>query len=160
MPQTEKQQALVKFFEEGGSLTHELLDAFKAEKYADEPNYPLFRRYFKQINSNLKDLILWGLDRYPTDSGLLDDLSFFQEFDNVLSELINRYKTACMQEEDLNNFDSLIQDFYMSTIESGFEAYYALEEMFEKNTEKRHIIDRQKAEMRKAEEELYNDIPS
>jgi len=159
VPQTENQQALVTFFEEGGPSTDELLDAFQTEKYADEPNYPLFRRYFKQINSNLKKLILWGLDRYPTDSSLLDDLSFFQEFDNVLSELINRYKTACLQEEDLDRFDSLVQDFFMSTIESGFDAYYELKDMFEKNTEKRDIIDRQIAEFQESEDELPYDIP-
>ncbi len=159
VPQTENQKALVAFFEEGGLLTQALLDAFQAEKYADEPNYPLFRRYFKQINSNLKKLILWGLDKYPTDSGLLDDLSFFQEFDNVLSELINRYKTACLQEENLDRFDILVQDFYMSTIESGFDAYYELKEMFEKNTEKKHIIDRQIAELQESEDELPCDIP-
>lgn len=159
VPQTENQRALVAFFEEGGPLTHELLDAFRTEKYADEPNYPLFRRYFKQINGNFKKLVLWGLDRYPTDSGLLDDLSFFEEFDNVLSELINRYKTACLQEKDLDRFDSLAQDFYMSTIESGFDAYYELKEMFEKNAEKKHIIDRQIAELRKSEDELPYDIP-
>ena len=159
VPQTENQKALVAFFEEGGLLTQALLDAFQAEKYADEPNYPLFRRYFKQINSNLKKLILWGLDKYPIDSGLLDDLSFFQEFDNVLSELINRYKTACLQEENLDRFDILVQDFYMSTIESGFDAYYELKEMFEKNTEKRHIIDRQIAELQESEDELPCDIP-
>ncbi len=159
VPQTENQKALVAFFEEGGLLTQALLDAFQAEKYADEPNYPLFRRYFKQINSNLKKLILWGLDKYPTDSGLLDDLSFFQEFDNVLSELINRYKTACLQEENLDRFDILVQDFYMSTIESGFDAYYELEEMFEKNTEKKHIIDRQIAELQESEDELPCNIP-
>jgi len=159
VPQTENQRTLVTFFEEGGSLTHELLDAFQTEKYADEPNYPLLRRYFKQINGNLKKLILWGLDRSPIDSGLLDDLSFFQEFDNVLAELINRYKTACIQEEDPDRFDSLVQDFYINTIESGFDAYYELAEMFKKDTEKRHIIDRQIAEMRKAEDELPHDIP-
>ena len=159
MPQTENQQALVTFFEKGGPPTHELLDSFQTEKYADEPNYPLFRRYFKQINGNLKKLILWGLDRSPTDSGLLDDLSFFQEFDNVLAELINRYKTACLQEEDLNRFESLVQDFYMSTIESGFDAYYELAEMFKKDPEKRQIIDRQIAEMREAEDKLSHDIP-
>lgn len=159
VPQTENQRSLVTFFEEDGPLTHELLDAFQAEKNADEPNYPLFRRYFKQINSNLKKLVLWGLDKYPTDSGLLDDLSFFEEFDNVLSELINRYKTACLQEEDLDRFDSLVQDFYISTIESGFDAYYELEEMFKKNTGKRHIIARQIAELQESEDELPNDIP-
>jgi len=159
VPKTVNQRALVAFFEEGGPPTHKLLDAFRAEKYADEPNYPLFRRYFKQINSNLKKLILWGLDRYPTDSSLLDDLSFFQEFDNVLSELINRYKTACLLEEDLDRFDSLIQDFYMNTIEHGFEAYYGLEQMFEKNTIKRVIIDHQIAELRESEDELPYDTP-
>ena len=159
VPQTKNQEVLVSFFEKGGPLTNELVDDFRAEKYADEPNYPLFRRYFKQINSNLKNLILWGLDKYPTDSGLLDDPSFFQEFDNVLSELINRYKTACLQEEDLDRFDTLAQDFYMSTIEFGFDAYYELKEMFEKDTEKKYIIDRQIAELRESEDKSPHDIP-
>jgi len=77
----------------------------------------------------------------------------------VLAELINRYKTACIQEEDPDRFDSLVQDFYINTIESGFDAYYELAEMFKKDTEKRHTIDRQIAEMRKAEDELPHDIP-
>ncbi len=47
----------------------------------------------------------------------------------------------------------------MSTIESGFDAYYELKDMFEKNTEKRHIIDRQIAELQESEDDLADNVP-
>ncbi len=159
VPQTGNQRALVAFFEEGGPVEDKILEAFRAEKEADDPNYPLFRRYFKQANGNLRKLILWGLDRYPTDSSLLDDLSYLQEFDNVLSELINRYKTACFQEKDLDSFGILAEDFYMNTIEYEFDAYYELKEMFEKDTEKNDIIDRQIVAMEGPEDTEPCDSP-
>ena len=158
-PRTPSQEALVRYFEGDSPPTQDLLDALQDEKYAEEPNYPLIRRYFKQINSNLKRLILWGLDRYPTDSGLLDDLSFFQEFDNVLSELIDRYKRACLLEEDPGRFDGLARDFYLNTVEFGFDAYYELTGMFKPNTMKREIVDLQVAELRESTSGEPKDIP-
>lgn len=159
VPETPDQEALVRFFEQGGPPTEELLGALEREKYAEEPNYPLIRRYFKQINRNLKRLILYGLDRHPTDSGLLDDLSFFQEYDNVLSELINRYKTACLQEQDMKRFEGLIEDFHMNTIEFGFDAYYELAGMFEEDPEKRKIVKRQIRELKTPGVQGPYDIP-
>jgi len=62
----------------------------------------------------------------------------------------------------IGTFGSALSGYACFTCITG-EAYpeddYELEEMFEKNTEKRHIIDRQIAELQESEDDLPNDIP-
>jgi hypothetical protein len=42
---------------------------------------------------------------------------------------------------NLETFSELAQDFYYATISDGYEALYALRDLFEPNTDKRKAID-------------------
>jgi hypothetical protein len=140
-PENERQRALVDFFENRKPLSEKVFVSFSDEKAAEEPNYPLIRRYFKQANQNLKALILYGLEKYPGRLDLLSDLAFFHEFENVLSKLISHYTEACIKQADLNTFSELAQDFYYATYPDGYDAYAALKELFGPDSDQRKIID-------------------
>jgi len=149
-PENPNQELLVAYFEGDIELSDQMLDAFLAEKDSDEPNYPLFRKYFKQGNENLKRLIISGLERNLSDIGLLSDLTFFHEFKNILSELIGYYRIACEHEKDLQNFEELALDFYYHTKPDGFNALYELSEKYGPGSDKgkivREILQRQESE--------------
>lgn len=51
----------------------------------------------------------------------------------------------------METFTELAQDFYYATSPDGYDAYYALRELFEPNTEKRKIIDSLISEGKKAD---------
>lgn len=140
-PENQRQRVLVAYFENKKKLSKEIFESYSEEKAAENPNYPLIRKYFKEANKNLKTLLLYGLDNYPGRIDLLSDLSFFHEFENILSILITYYTQACVDEENLDTFSELANDFYYSTNPDGYEAYYALRELFEPKTDKRKIID-------------------
>ena len=99
------------------------------------------RKYFKKANPNLKSLISHGLDHYPGSVDLLSDLGYFHEFENLLSVLITYYTQACVDQENMEIFSELAQDFYYVTVPDGYEALYALRDLFEPGTDKRQIID-------------------
>lgn len=46
-----------------------------------------------------------------------------------------------MNEMNLETFTELSRDFYYATIPDGYEALYALRDMFKPDTDKRKIID-------------------
>ena len=140
-PENQRQRDLVAFFENKRELSDKIFAVFSAEKASDTPNYPLIRKYFKKANQNLKALLLYGLDHYPGRIDLLSDLAFFNEFENVLSPLITHYIRACIQQENLDTFSKLAEDFYYATHPDGYDAYYALRELFEAGSDKRKIID-------------------
>jgi len=140
-PKNRRQRDLVAFFENKRGLSEAIFEFFTDEKASDDPNYPLIRKYFKRANQNLKALILYGLDKHPGRLDLLSDLAFFNEFENVLSLLITHYTQACIRQENLNMFSKLAEDFYYATRPDGYEAYYALRELFEPESDKRKIID-------------------
>lgn len=146
-PQTPEQEALVHYFENGGNSTDELLQYFLKEKHREEPNYPLFRRYFKQGNDELIALLLYGLDKTPTDSGLLSDLGYMHIFSPMLKQLIERYSTACKLEENTDQFTTLAHDFYANTSHDGYEALYALMELFPEGSEKYNIAQQLQTDM-------------
>lgn len=68
-------------------------------------------------------------------------MAFFHEFENVLSLLITYYTKACIDQANLDTFSKLAKDFYYSTQLDGYEAYYALRELFDPETDKRKIIE-------------------
>ena len=140
-PINKRQRNLVAYFENKCKLTKEIFESYSEEKASKKPNYPLLRKYFKKANKNLKCLILYGLDNHPGRIDLLSDLSFFHEFENILSLLISYYTKACVDQENLNTFTELANNFYYFTKPDGYEAYYALRELFEPETEKRKIIE-------------------
>ena len=140
-PENQNQRDLIEYFEGNQELSESILATFFKEKDADEPNFPLIRKYFKQANQNLKFLILYGLEHYPARIDLLSDLAYFHEFENILSTLIDYFTRACINEMNLECFSDLAQDFYYATISDGYEALYALRDLFEPNTDKRKAID-------------------
>jgi len=140
-PKNQRQRDLVAYFENKTELSKKIFESYSQEKAAEKPNYPLIRRYFKEANKNLKTLLLYGLDNYPGRIDLLSDLAFFHEFENILSILITYYTQACLEQGNLETFSELAKDFYYATNPDGYEAYYALRELLEPNTEKRKIIE-------------------
>ncbi len=127
---TTNQRRLVHFLQNGGVVTRQILNAYLDERYAEQPNLPLIRKYFKQANPHLKSILLAGLAANPTDLDLLDDLAYFSEFDSMLGELIAFYTEACVRETDMERFSMLVQDFHINTCEQGFDAFYELAGMF------------------------------
>jgi len=139
-PENPNQELLVAYFEGDIELSDQALDAFLSEKDLEEPNYPLFRKYFRQGNENLKRLIISGLERNPADIGFLSDLAFFHEFKNILSELIGYYLIGCEHEKDLRNFEELALNFYYDTEPDGFDALYELGEKYGPDSDKGKIV--------------------
>ena len=107
-PQNDRQEYLVAYFDGGHELSEKTLHAYLEERDSEHPNYPLIRKYFKAANQRLKDLLLFGLDQDPINMDLLNDLSFFHEFRNILEELVNRFISACRQEKNLLNFSEIL----------------------------------------------------
>jgi hypothetical protein len=140
-PENQNQKDLVAYFEGQKELSDKILQTFLEERDTENPNLPLIRKYFKKANQNLKSLILFGLDHYPGKIELLSDLGFFHEFENILGTLITYYTQACVDQENLETFSELAQDFYNTTIPDGYEALYALRDLFEPGTDKRKVID-------------------
>jgi hypothetical protein len=152
-PENQRQQDLVDFFENRKRLSEEIFECFSYEKASDECNDALIRKYFRKANQNLKTLLIYGIDKYPGRIDLLSDLAFFHEFENILGMLIKYFTKACVEQGNLETFSQLAKEFYYSTYSDGYDAYYALSELFELGTEKRKILDSFIAEKKKAERE-------
>ena len=133
---TDNEQYLVGYLEGDTGLSDQVLDTYLAEKNSDGLNYPLFRRYFKKGNDRLKELLLYGLGKHPTDIGLLSDLAYYHEFRNILGELIEAYMTACGREHDLERFSQLVMSFYLDTEPDGFDAFHELEQVCSRGSAK------------------------
>jgi len=157
-PENQRQRDLIAYFQNKKKLSRKIFESYTEEKAAENPNYPLIRRSFKEANQNLKSLLLYGLDNYPGRIDLLSDLAFFHEFENILSLLITYYTKACVDQANLDTFSELAKDFYYSTNLDGYEAYYALRELFEPETDKRKIIEFLIAEEEEAERKAYQPI--
>lgn len=140
-PENQRQRELVAYFENKKKLSKKIFESYSEEKAVENPNYPLIRKYYKEANKNLKSLLLYGLDNYPGRIDLLSDLSFFHEFENILSILITYYTQACVDQGNLDTFSELAKDFYYSTKRDGYEALYSLRRLFGPETDKRKIID-------------------
>ena len=157
-PENQRQRFLVAYFEGRKKLSKKIFESYSEEKTTENPNYPLIRKYYKEANKNLKSLLLYGLDNYPGRIDLLSDLAFFHEFENILNILITYYTQACIDQGNLETFSELAKDFYYSTNPDGYEAYYALRELFEPETDKRKIIDFLIAEDEEAERKASQSI--
>jgi len=157
-PENQRQRELVAYFENKKKLSKKIFESYSEEKAAENPNYPLIRKYYKEANKSLKSLLLYGLDNYPGRIDLLSDLSFFHEFENILSILITYYTQACVDQGNLDTFSELAKGFYYSTNPDGYEALYALRELFGPETDKRKIIDFLIAEEEEAERKALQPI--
>lgn len=140
-PKNKNQRKLVTYFEGEEEASEMIFATFLTERYAKRPNLALIRKYFKKANQKLKALLIYGLDHYPGRIDLLSDLTYFHEFENILTTLITYYTRACVNQGNLETLTELAQDFYYATNPDGYEALYALRELFEPHTEKRKIID-------------------
>jgi hypothetical protein len=134
------QELVVAYFDGHVELSDQVLDSYLAEKDSPEPNYPLIRKYYKKGNANLKKLLLLGLEKMPTDVGLLSDLGFFHEYSTILDELIHLYLKACEEEQDMDKFRELVSDFYCNTVDDGFDALYELAQKFSPDSNKGMIV--------------------
>ena len=134
LPETDNQRRLIHFLDTGGPVSRQILDAYLEERYSETSNVPLIRKYFKQANPNLKAILLNGLAMDPTDLDLLDDLSYFSEFDSMLGELIDFYTVACLKESDMERFSLLAQDFHLNTYDQGYDALHELTTLFQSGT--------------------------
>lgn len=139
-PENDRQCRLVAFFNSTQELSQSILDDFLAEKSLTTPNYPLIRRYFRLANKQLKQLLLFGLERNPLDRGLLDDLAYFNEFSLNLTELIGWYSRACRETNEPTEFKDLVQDFYDVTLEYDYDVFHALLNDKQIAVEKKHTI--------------------
>jgi hypothetical protein len=137
---THNEKYLIAYLEGEVELSDKVLDLFLAEKNSDSLNYPLFRRYFKKGNTRLKELLMYGLEKHPTDIGFLSDLAYYHEFRNILGELIQAYMTACGRENDLERFSQLVMSFYLETDPDGFDAFHELEQACSPGSEKWEVI--------------------
>ncbi|MFT5701465.1 MAG: hypothetical protein ACI8ZB_004360 [Desulforhopalus sp.] len=140
-PENKNQEHLVSFFSGNIQLSDNTLEIFLEERRRPDPNFPLFRKYFRAANKHLLSLILDGLHRYPVLDELLTDLAYFHEFQNILSTLIEHYTVACDEQANLEIFSETAMDFYYATIEDGYDALYALKERYPVNSDKRKVVD-------------------
>jgi len=139
-PENVNHELLVAYFEGAAKLSEQVLDTYLAEKESATPNYPFIRKYFKRGNEHLRRLLIFGLERRPTDIGLLNDLGFFHEFRNTLADLIHYYLKACKEEHDMSNFEELVLSFYYDTVPDGFDALYELEQHIAPGSDKAKIV--------------------
>jgi hypothetical protein len=141
VPGNQNQQDLVAFLQGVEKPSNAILEIFLVEKASDTPNLPLVRKYFREANQNLKALILWGLEHYPGRIDLLQDLSFFHEFGNILETVIEYYTRACEKQENMEAFTNLAQEFYYTTQPDGYDAYHSLKDVFPDGSAKRTLVD-------------------
>jgi len=136
----DSEKYLVAYFEGETELSDQVLDTYLAETTSDSLNSPLFRRYFKKGNSNLKELLIYGLEKHPTDIDLLSDLAYYHDFRNVLAELIQAYLRACEKETDPDRFSQMVMSFYLDTEPDGFDAFHELEQVYRPGSSKWMLI--------------------
>ncbi len=139
-PKTLDQEFLVAYFDGHIKLSGQVLKSYFNEKYSDDPNDPLFKKYFKQGNLPLKRLLQLGLDKDPCDVALLDDLGFMNRFGNCLSEVISRYLDACDKVPGMECFKETARDFYFNTVEDGYDALHELKRRFSEDPERSVVV--------------------
>jgi len=139
-PENVNQEFLTDYFDGHIKLSDAVLKAFSDERDADNPNYPLFRKYFKSGNERLRLLLLYGLAKNTTDTDLLNDLTFFHEFRNMLSMLIRMYLKASEEEQDIDRFKEIAEDFYYAAEPDGYDALQELEQRFPSDSAKGEVV--------------------
>lgn len=143
-PETLAEEALFQFFESEKKVTCDILSIFFQERNKIEPNYALFRKYFKKGNLKLKELLLFGLDKEPTNLDLLSDLAFFSNFEPTLSTVIERYILACRLESNNEKFKEIVKAFYYDVSSYGYDVFYSLNNIFLSNPIKMCLVNKVK----------------
>ena len=134
LPKTTAQTVLVFYLDGADTPTENLLTLWREETQRNNTPFPLWRRYFRAGNAQLKKLISFGLDRDATDRDLLDSL-----------------KLACDQESDPQRFRELAQDFDASTSSFGYDALQALQAHYADCAVKKSVIEGLLVEIEKHE---------
>ncbi len=151
-PETDFQMALVSYLDGVDAPSESLLKLWREETRREDSPFPLWRRYFRSGNSQLKKLVLFGLDRYPTTHDLLENLYVLHSFLPIPKELLVRYTLACDLEDDPQRFRELAQDFDGGTASFGYDALHALRTRYADNEVKKKVIDGLFLEREKPEE--------
>jgi hypothetical protein len=120
------QKKLVSYFEGNIEFTANLICKYIYEVNKNKPNYPLLRKYLKSGNSNLKTLLLFGLEQNKSDITLLNSLGYFNQFTSILKIIIDKYLIACQFEQDLVKFNILIEDFYYHVHKFDYDVFAGL----------------------------------
>jgi len=138
--QNKNQKELIAYFNGDIELTDSLIEIFILEVEVDEPNYPLFRKYFKSANNNLLNLLKSGLNILPANQTLLSGISYYNENKGILSQIIPIYIKACEVEQDLKEFKQLSIDFINSTYPQDYDAISELKSIFGNDEDKLAIL--------------------
>jgi hypothetical protein len=151
-PETELEMTLVSYLEGDKAPSESVLELWLEETQREGTPVPLWRRYFRTGNPQLKKLIVFGLDKCPTTRDLLDDLSVLHSFLPIPKDIIYHFTLACNLEDDPEKFCDLAQDFDTRATSFGYDALYALRASYTDNDVKRNIIDGLLLQRRKHEE--------
>lgn len=133
------QAILVQYFGGKTEFKDILLETFLSEteyKNEDEVNYPLFRRYFKQGNQPLLDLLIKTHAQEPDNLWRLSNLNYFHEHRPILGILVKAYQLACDQTQDLMRLKEVLADFYHYAGADGYDVDAGLAERFRNQPEK------------------------
>ena len=141
VPHNETQKTLVAYFGGHADPSDYILNTFQSERHSDPPNYPLIRKYFRSGNERLKSLLLYGLKKDPTSIEFLSDLALFNEFRDILPDLIEHFIAACQLEGDLPRFSDLVQEFFYSVGQDEYDVLLALRTLFDNDRDKKKIIE-------------------
>lgn len=140
-PKNANQEYLISFFEGDLPLSAQTVTVYLEERRSLDPNYPLFRKYFKSGNRQLLSLLLHGLHLYPVLDELLCDLAFYHEFQPVLQHVVDNYLIACEKQANIEVFGGFVLDFYYATAMVGYDAFHELRNRHHQGTSKRAVID-------------------
>jgi len=153
-PANKNQENLVGYFEGETKLTEKLIQVFIKEVEAEEPNYPLFRKYFKSGNKNLLQLLLEGLSSSPTNLTLLSGMDYYHENNNVLSIVIQVYLMACKECVVTTQFKEIALDFAITTSPQGYDAIEELKAIYINNQSKLNILEEVKNILYRNDEDI------
>ena len=140
-PKTNIQMELVSYFDGQDMPSERLLDKWREETRREETPFPLWRRYFRSGNVQLKKLILFGLDQEPTARDLLDNLSVLHSFLPMPKDFLGRYTLACDLEDSPAKFRELARDFDAGAASFGYDALNALRTLCTDKDVKKKLID-------------------
>ena len=141
-PENERQRLLLNYLEGDVGISESILGAYLEEMAVSEPNFPLFRRYFKRGNPNLKDLLMFGLESLPTNLELLRWIGFFHSNNRILGAVISIFKNACEKETDLGKFEEIALLFHSETEADGYDALHDLGVQFGPISPKGIVVDK------------------
>ena len=93
-PLNKRQKMLTKYFERKSGLSSDIIQKFILEIEAEDTNYPLLRKYFKQGGDHILELLQQALIKHPSRESLVNAFVFLSTYNNIFSELISVYTNA------------------------------------------------------------------